>query len=80
MQLFGIPVWCSLGSERLHKIELPPEVKHVVLFADNGEAGHKGAMSAVAAYTTRGRKVTLRFPPAEFGDFNDLLQARSVAA
>ena len=80
MQLFGIPVWCSLGSERLHKIGLPPEVRHVVLFADNGEAGRKAAMRAVQTYTGQRRKVTLRFPPEQFGDFNDLLQARAVAA
>ena len=79
MQLFGIPVWCSLGSERLHKIGLPPEVRHVVLFADNGEAGRKAAMRAVRTYTGQRRKVTLRFPPSEFKDFNNLLQARAVA-
>ena len=47
MQLFDVPVWCALGSERLHKIELPPEVRRVVIFGDNGPAGHKAAMRAV---------------------------------
>ncbi len=80
MQLFSIPTWCALGSERLHKVEFPPEVRHVVIFGDNGNAGRKAAMRAVEAFTVRGCKVTLRFPPAEFGDFNDLLQHRKVAA
>ena len=80
MQLFDVPVWSALGSERLHKIELPPEVRRVVIFGDNGPAGHKAAMRAVETYTAQGRKVTLRFPPSEFGDFNDVLQNRRVVA
>lgn len=79
MQLFEVPVWCSLGSERLGKLELPPEVRHVVLFADNGDAGRKAAMRAVETYTGQRRKVTLRFPPAEFRDFNDVLAAERRA-
>lgn len=80
MQLFNLPVWCALGSERLHKIELPQDVARVTIFADNGEAGRKAAMRAVETYTGQRRKVTLRFPPEQFGDFNDVLQAQKVAA
>ena len=83
MQLFDVPArWRSLGTERLHKIELPPEVKRVVIFADNGEPGRKAAMRAVDTYTGQHRKATRRaFRLERFGDFNDLLQAlRSVAA
>jgi hypothetical protein len=80
MELFGIPLWCALGSERLHKVELPPEVKKVTIFADNGEAGRKAAMRAVETYTRQRRKVVLRFPPEQFSDFNDVLMADQVAA
>jgi hypothetical protein len=80
MQLFNLPVWCSLGTERLHKIELPPDIKRVTIFGDNGPAGRKAAMRAVETYTAQRRKVTLRFPPEQYGDFNDVLMAEKVAA
>jgi hypothetical protein len=34
MQLTGVPVWASLGGARLHRVELPPEVKEVHVFLD----------------------------------------------
>jgi hypothetical protein len=78
MEIFGVPVWATLGAERLGKVELPADVARVVIFADNGEPGHAAAMKAVEAFTRQGRKVTLRFPPDEFSDFNDLLRAKAA--
>jgi hypothetical protein len=79
MEIFGVPVWATLGGERLRKIALPPDVVHVTIFADNGAPGRALALKAVETYTSR-RKVTLRFPPVEFSDWNDVLQARRGAA
>ena len=41
----------------------------------NGAEGVKAANRAVTAYTRQRRKVTLRWPPREFHDYNDALQA-----
>lgn len=77
MQLFGIPVWCSLGAERLGKIALPPDVARVVIFGDVGSEA--AAYRARDIYERQGRKATVRFPSVP-KDFNDELFARARAA
>ena len=56
-------------------IPIAEVVHHVVVYADNGEAGLVAANKAVEAFTGQGRKVTLRLPPDDFGDWNDALRA-----
>ncbi len=79
MQLFDVPVWCSLSATRLARLGLPPEAAEIHLFADNGTPGHEAAERAARVYQGQGRRVVVRFPPERFGDFNDLLSA-GVAA
>ena len=79
MQLFGVPVWCSLSASRLDRLWLPPEAQEVHIFADNGAPGHEAAERAATAYQAQGRRVVVRFPPEKFGDFNDLLRAEAAA-
>jgi len=74
MQLFEISVWAALGS-RMDRVELPEEVIGVHVFGDNGKPGHDAAEKAAATFTDQGRRVALRFPPPEFGDWNNALQA-----
>ena len=78
-QLFGLPIWCSLSASRLDRLYLPPEAQEVHVFADNGTAGHEAAERAAEAYQAQGRRVVVRFPPEQFGDWNDALSA-GVAA
>ena len=76
MELFGLPVWCGLGST-LSKIWLPANVNRVVIFADRGEAGIKAAKLASQEFRAQGRKVAIRFP--QIGDdFNDELIAKKT--
>ncbi len=79
MQLFDVPVWCSLSAVRLARLWLPPETLEVHLFADNGAPGHEAAERAARVYQGQGRRVVVRFPPEKFGDFNDLLRAGEAA-
>ncbi len=79
MQLFDVPVWCSLAAVRLDRLYLPPEAAEIHIFADNGTPGLEAAERAAKAYTAQGRRVVLRFPPEKFGDFNDALCARLAA-
>ena len=78
-QLFEIPVWAALGS-RMNRVSLPEQVLEVQVFADNGEAGRKAADKAAEEFTQQGRRVALRFPPPEFGDWNDVIRAQETAA
>jgi hypothetical protein len=73
MQLTGVTVWASLGSARLHRVELPPEVKEVHIFVDNDEPGRAAAKRAAEVHIKAGRRVYLRSPPDECGDWNDFL-------
>ena len=66
-------VWASLGASRLHNVELPPEVEEVHVFVDNDEPGRTAAKRAADVHTSVGRRVYLRSPPDECGDWNDFL-------
>lgn len=73
MQLFGVPVWCALGS-RFDRIALPEEVQRVIIFADSGEAGMDAANRALGAFNEQGRQTEICVP--DLGDFNDVLRKK----
>jgi len=79
-QLSGVPVWCSLGSERLPLVRIPEIVRELHVFGDNDDAGRKGADKTAERWARRGVTVKLRFPPEGLGDWNCYLQAHAVAA
>jgi len=73
MQMAGMTVWASLGASRLHSVELPPEVEEVHVFVDNDEPGRTAAKRTADVHTSLGRRVYLRSPPDQCGDWNDFL-------
>lgn len=82
-QLYSLPVWATLSANRLGKIDLPPECRSLMLFADNGQVGREQAWAAADAYEARGLHVEIITPDAHFGghaardDFNDIVQGGS---
>lgn len=74
MILFGIPVWATLGAERLDQIAIPNRVRQLILFPDNDMAGEIGAANAIKAYAIPGRDIAVEFPPTGFKDWNDVLR------
>lgn len=74
MILFGIPVWATLGSERLHQIAIPGRVSRLVLFPDNDVAGEIGVAEALESYAMPGRDIDIEFPPNGYKDWNDVLR------
>ncbi len=78
-QLFRIPCWAALGS-RLDRVALPECVVEVQIFGDNGAAGHAAAEKAAVAIEQQGLRIFLRFPPEDYGDWNDFLQGRKTEA
>lgn len=78
MQLFGVPVWATLGAERLGKIEMPEIVRRMILFADRGAEAQ--IEKARRTYEAQGREVEIQYPPAPAKDWNDHLIALSAAA
>lgn len=79
MALFYLPVWACLGCHRMGAIGLPEIVEHIVLFADNGEAGMKAAEKAADQYRAQGLDVSIESPESE-KDFNDVAQRRNKRA
>ena len=80
MQLYGMPVWCTLGASNLANLVLPDSVVSVVVFGDNGSAGRAAAKVAAETFSQQGREVRVAFPEDGVGDFNDLLQLQRAAA
>ena len=78
MQLFGIPAWAALSSSGIAALELPPEIKRVVIACDNDahNAGHHAATAAYYRWVAEGRSVQLIMPPLPGTDFNDVLIER----
>jgi DNA primase len=76
-QLFSLPTWAVLGCSRLSSVALPPNIEHVVIFADQGEAGMTAAGKAAQVYGASGLVCDVEAPPAD--DWNVYLQARAAA-
>jgi putative DNA primase/helicase len=75
-QMFSVPVWAALGAERLGKVELPREVKRVIVLGDLGS--ETAAYKARDAYRREGREAEVKFPTVP-KDFNDELRAGRAA-
>ena len=61
--LTGIPVWAAGSTSGLKMIELPAEVRTVVIIADADPAGEKAARVAAMRLTRESRKVRIARPP-----------------
>jgi hypothetical protein len=72
MQLFGGGVWAGLGRN-MKNVILPDIVERVVIYGDNGDAGHRLAEQTADVVWRQGRKVKLVYPTQPFDDFNDVL-------
>jgi DNA primase len=73
-QLPDRSVWVSCGTALMSRVQLPPEVRSVVLAGDNGNAGVAAVEEARAAFMERGLSVREIFPDPEFKDWNDELR------
>jgi len=77
MQLAGIPAWACLGASRMHRVAVPDSVRELHILIDNDDPGREAAERTAHAH--RHRRVVLRRPPDEFGDWNDFLRTRGIA-
>jgi hypothetical protein len=74
MTLLDIPVWATLGNERLSRIRLPDAIEHLVLLPDTDKAGRAGAHLAEQVHARPGRSIETRFPWFGLNDWNDVLR------
>lgn len=70
LAMLGGPVWVSGGTTFLPAMQFPPEVRSILIGADNDGAGREAANKAAQAFTERGLPVRIIRPLAGFKDFN----------
>ena len=79
MQIYSIPTWAALSSVRLAKIEIPSQVRSLIIFADAGDVGVKAAFGAADKYEAQRYAVEVVTPAADYAalgadDFNTVLR------
>lgn len=81
IQLYQITTWSTCGTARILKgsIDIPPQVRSLVIFGDAGDAGRAAAFEGAEIYERKGYPTEVIFPSAHFpelggDDFNTVLQ------
>lgn len=71
----GLPVWAALSTAGIEGVQLPPEVRRVVILADHdaSRAGMRAAEAAASKLRLEGRAVCIALPPTAGDDVNDML-------
>jgi putative DNA primase/helicase len=77
-QMFQIPCWATLGSKRLHCINIPDQVRVLHFFIDNDEPGHEALRKAIhpdSYYRQNGYELHYSIADPHVGkDWNDVLK------
>jgi hypothetical protein len=72
MQATGHPAWAALSTSGLRGLDLPKDVRDVIVLADGDEAGEAAARDCGLRWKRQGRRVRIARPPRG-RDFNDML-------
>jgi hypothetical protein len=76
MQASGSPAWAALSTSGLRSLDLPRNVRDVIVLADGDEPGEAAAQDCARRWKPEGRRVRIARPPQGM-DFNDLLKGRN---
>ena len=72
MQATGRPAWAALSTSGLRALDLPQDVREVIVLADGDDSGEAAAREAALRWKRKGRSVRIARPPRG-ADFNDIL-------
>src|SRR5207249_5566087 len=72
MQGTGLPAWAALSTSGLRGLDLPNEVRDIIVLADGDNPGEVAAQDCGRRWKREGRRVRIA-RPADGLDFNDLL-------
>ena len=78
MQATGHPAWAALSTAGLRALDLPQDVRDVIVLADGDAAGEAAARDCAWRWKRQGRRVRIARPPQGM-DFNDMLVCREGA-
>ena len=76
MRASGHPAWAALSTSGLLALELPENVRNVIVLADGDEAGKAAARGAAIRWRREGRRVRIAYA-SEGMDFNDMILGRA---
>ena len=76
MQATGHPAWAALSTSGFRTLDLPEDVRDVIVLADGDEAGEAAARDCARRWKREGRCVRIARPPQGM-DFNDMLMDRA---
>jgi hypothetical protein len=71
----GAPGWACLSTSGLRSVQLPAEVRSVVILEDGDDPGREAAAALTKRLLHEGRVVHVARTPSGIKDFNDLLLA-----
>jgi hypothetical protein len=77
MQATGNAAWAALSTSGLRSLDLPDEVRDVIVLADGDDPGEAAAQDCARRWKRQGLKVRIARPPRGL-DFNDLLNSRNL--
>jgi hypothetical protein len=72
----GRAAWAALSTSGLRGLDLPKNVRDVIVLADGDEAGEAAARECALRWKRQGRRVRIARPPQGM-DFNDMLPGRA---
>ena len=78
MQATGHPAWAALSTSGMRTLDLPNDVRDVIVLADGDDAGEVAARDCAWRWKREGRRVRIAWPPQGM-DFNDVLLGRLSA-
>jgi DNA primase len=70
----GTSVWVALGSGNIPFMNLPADIRRVLVAGDNNAGGRRAAKEACEAFQSQGRRADTIFPADDYEDFNDQLR------
>jgi DNA primase len=74
VQATGHAAWAALSTSGLRGLDLPPELRDVIVLADGDDPGEAAARDCAQRWKREGRRLRIARPPVGL-DFNDLLGA-----
>ena len=63
MQATGHPAWAALSTSGLRALDLPRDVRDVIVLADGDEPGEAAAQRCARRWKREGRRVRIARPP-----------------
>jgi hypothetical protein len=76
MQATGHAAWAALSTSGLRALDLPADMRNVIVLADGDEPGEAAACDRAWRWKREGRRVRIARPPQGM-DFNDMLLGRA---